>query len=124
TGAYLLLLRSLHQHGLSKRDIEHASLQHADGRAALEQGRVDAWSGLDPLMAGSEIEKGSKIIYRNIDFNTYGFLNTTDTFAKQNPEYIKRVIKVYEKARSWILANPEEAAKILSKEAKIPLPVA
>ena len=124
TDPYLFLLRSLQQAGLSKGDIEHVSLQHADGRAALEQGRVDAWAGLDPLMAGSEIDKGSRIIYRNINFNTYGFLNTTDAFAKQYPDDVKRVIKVYEKARNWILANPDEAAKLLAEEAKISLPVA
>jgi len=124
TDAYLFLLRSLHQEGLSKADIEHVSLQHADGRAALEQGRVDAWSGLDPLMAGSEIDNGSRLIYRNVNFNTYGFLNTTDAFALNHPEYVKKVIKAYEKARNWIIANPDAAAKLLSEEAKLSLPVA
>jgi sulfonate transport system substrate-binding protein len=41
---FLFLLRSLHQEGLSKSDVEILALQHADGRAALEQGRVDAWA--------------------------------------------------------------------------------
>ena len=35
-----------------------------------------------------------------------------------------RVIKAYERARAWTRANPSEAAKILSIEAKVPLPVA
>ena len=61
TDPFLFLLRSLHQEGLSKSDVEILALQHADGRAALEQGRVDAWAGLDPLMAGSEIQAGSRI---------------------------------------------------------------
>lgn len=124
TDPYLFLLRSLHLEGLKKTDIEHASLQHADGRAALEQGKVDAWAGLDPLMAASEIDAGSKLIYRNVAFNTYGFLNTTESFSKQYPEYVKRVITAYEKARKWILANPEETAKIVAEEAKLSLPVA
>jgi sulfonate transport system substrate-binding protein len=34
------------------------------------------------------------------------------------------VIAVYEKARKWIAANPEETAKIIAEEAKIPLAVA
>ncbi len=124
TDAYLFLLRSLHQEGLSKKDIEHASLQHADGRAALEQGRVDAWAGLDPLMAGSQIDNGSTLLYRNVNFNTYGFLNTTDAFSKRYPDYVKRVINLYEKARGWIIANPDQAAKIISEEAKLSLAVA
>lgn len=119
TDPYLLLLRVLHQEGLKKSDIEHVSLQHADGRSALEQGKVDAWAGLDPLMAASEVDAGSRLLYRNIAFNTYGFLNTTETFAKQYPEHVKRVITAYEKARKWIISNPDETAKIISEEAKI-----
>jgi sulfonate transport system substrate-binding protein len=124
TDPYLFLLRSLHQEGLKKSDIEHVSLQHADGRAALEQGKVDAWAGLDPLMAASQIDAGSTLLYRNVAFNTYGFLNTTESFAKQYPEQVKRVIAAYEKARKWIIANPDETAKIIAEEAKISLPVA
>ena len=124
TDPFLFLLRSLHQEGLSKSDVEILALQHADGRAALEQGRVDAWAGLDPLMAGSEIQAGSRILHRNVAFNTYGFLNTTEAFAKQYPEQVRRVIAAYEKARKWIVANPAETAKLLSEEAKLPLEVA
>jgi sulfonate transport system substrate-binding protein len=124
TDPYLFLLRSLHQEGLKKSDIEHVALQHADGRAALEQGKVDAWAGLDPLLAASEVDAGSRLIYRNVSFNTYGFLNTTEKFAKEHPEYVKKVIAAYEKARKWIIANPEETAKIVSEEAKLSLPVA
>ncbi|MEI7612726.1 MAG: aliphatic sulfonate ABC transporter substrate-binding protein [Betaproteobacteria bacterium] len=124
TDPYLFLLRSLHLEGLKKSDIEHVSLQHADGRAALEQGRVDAWAGLDPLLAASEIEAGTKLIYRNIGFNTYSFLNTTETFASKYPVEVKRVISAYEKARKWIIANPEETARLIAEEAKLTLPVA
>jgi len=124
TDPFLFLLRGLHAEGLQKSDIEHVSLQHADGRAALEQGRVDAWAGLDPLMAASELEAGSRAIYRNVAFNTYGVLNTTEKFARDNPEYVRKVIAAYEKARKWIIANPEETARLLAEEAKLSLPVA
>ncbi len=124
TDPFLFLLRSLHAEGLQKSDIEHVALQHADGRAALEQGRVEAWAGLDPLMAASEIEAGSRLIHRNVAFNTYGFLNTSEKFARENPEYVRKVIAAYEKARKWIIANPEETAKLVAEEAKLSLPVA
>lgn len=124
TDPFLFLLRSLHAEGLHKSDIEHVALQHADGRAALEQGRVEAWAGLDPLMAASEIEAGSRLIHRNVAFNTYGFLNTSEKFARENPEYVRKVIAAYEKARKWIIANPEETAKLVAEEAKLSLPVA
>jgi sulfonate transport system substrate-binding protein len=124
TDPYLFLLRSLHTVGLRRQDIEHVPLQHADGRAALEQGRVDAWAGLDPMMAASELTNGSKLIYRNVAFNTYGFLNVREDFLTRQPEAVKRVIASYERARKWIVANPAEAARILSDEAKVSLEVA
>lgn len=124
TDPYLFLLRSLKTVGLKRGDIEHVGLQHADGRAALEQGKVDAWAGLDPHMAASELESGSRLIYRNVAFNTYGFLNVREEFLAAQPAAVGRVIKGYERARAWIRANPSEAAKILSEEAKVSLPVA
>jgi sulfonate transport system substrate-binding protein len=70
TDPYLFLLRSLKREGLGRNDIEHVSLQHADGRTALEQRRVDAWAGLDPMMAAAELDSGARLLYRNVDFNT------------------------------------------------------
>ncbi|MNT21207.1 putative aliphatic sulfonates-binding protein precursor [compost metagenome] len=124
TDPYLFLLRSLKTAGLKRGDIEYVSLQHADGRAALEQGKVDAWAGLDPHMAASELEAGSRLIYRNLAFNTYGFLNVREEFLASRPAEVGKVIQAYERARAWIRANPAEAAKILSEEAKVSLPVA
>ena len=124
TDPYLFLLRALHTVGLKKSDIEHVALQHADGRAALEQGRVDAWAGLDPLMAASELDRGSRLLYRNVAFNTYGFLNVREDFLKQSPNEVKRVIAAYERARLWVLSNTTEAARILADEAKVSLQVA
>ncbi|WP_420105335.1 aliphatic sulfonate ABC transporter substrate-binding protein [Herbaspirillum huttiense] len=124
TDPYLFLLRALHENGLKKSDVEIVHLQHADGRAALEQGRVAAWAGLDPHLAASELEAGSRLIYRNVNFNTYGFLNVSDTFAARHPDQVKRVLAAYERARSWIIAHPDETVALLSEESRLSAPVA
>jgi sulfonate transport system substrate-binding protein len=124
TDPYLFLLRALHESGLNKNDVEILHLQHPDGRVALEQGKVDAWAGLDPHLAASELDAGSKLIYRNVDFNTYGFLNVSESFAAKYPDEVKRVIRVYERARNWIIKNPAETAKLIVEEARLSLPVA
>jgi sulfonate transport system substrate-binding protein len=124
TDPYFFLLQSLNEAGLSQADVEVINLQHADGQVALERGEVDAWAGLDPMMAASELEAGSKLLYRNIDFNTYGFLNANEQFLANYPELTATVLETYERARAWILENPDEAAQILAEEAKISLEVA
>jgi sulfonate transport system substrate-binding protein len=124
TDPYFFLLQSLHEFGLKESDIEVVNVQHADGKTALERGDVDAWSGLDPHMAQTELEQGSKLIYRNIDFNTYGFLNARGEFLEKYPSYVERLLTQYERARAWILENPDDAAQILSEEASLSLEVA
>lgn len=124
TDPYIFLLRALQLHGLTERDIKPVLLQHPDGRTALEQGQVDAWAGLDPMMAQTELEQGSRLFFRNADLNTYGFLNVRETFAAENPDLTRRLLTVYEKGRRWALANPDELRRILASAAKLSDPVA
>lgn len=124
TDPFFFLLRSLKEAGLSQNDVEIVNLQHGDGRLALERGQVDAWAGLDPHMANSELNAGATLLYRNIDFNTFGTLNVREEFLQKYPDLVKRVIAQYERARKWILENPDEAAEILAEEAKVELSIA
>lgn len=124
TDPFLFLLQSLQQVGLDKSAVEIVHLQHPDGRVALERGDVTAWAGLDPLMAGSELQAGSRLLYRNIDFNSYGVLSVSETFAERHPELIRQVIAAYEQARQWAIANPDALAELLAEQAKLPLEVA
>lgn len=119
TDPHIFLLRALEEVGLNKNDIEFIPLQHSDGANALVTNQIDAWSGLDPYIAKVEIENNAKLFYRNVDFNTYGFLNVRTEFAEKYPESVKRVIKVYEKAKKWIIENPKEAVEIFAKEASL-----
>ena len=119
TDPYFFLLQSLAEHGLTLDDIEVQNLQHGDGKTALENGSVDAWSGLDPLMASSAQDSGSVLFYRNIDFNTYGFLNATEEFLESNPDLAQAVVDAYERARVWAAENPEETVQILAEASAI-----
>jgi sulfonate transport system substrate-binding protein len=118
TDPHIFLLRALHEAGLTEKDIEMVVLQHPDGRIALEKGDVDAWAGLDPMMAQTEIQSGSRLFYRNVNFNSYGVLNVREEFVRQYPAYVERVLAAYEKARLWALQNPEEFRKLFASDAK------
>ena len=124
TDPYFFLLQALGEAGLSLSDVSVQNLQHADGKAALESGAVDAWSGLDPLLSTSVATAGSKIIYDNIDFNSYGFLNATDSFIEKSPDLAQIVVDAYEKAREYAIANPDETAAILAEVAAIDIEIA
>jgi sulfonate transport system substrate-binding protein len=116
TDPYFFLLQALAKAGLSTKDLTVQNLQHADGWAAAQNGSVDAWAGLDPIMAGAEAQGGT-LFARNVDFNTYGFLNAHEDFLKKSPELAQTVVDAYEKARAWALKHLPETAQILAAEA-------
>ena len=124
TDPHIFLVRTLAQHKLTDKDIKLVLLQHQDGRLALEKGDVDAWAGLDPLMAQAEIDNGARLFYRNAAANTWGVLNVREEFAKQQPELVARVLRAYEKARAHALANPAELKTTIAAAAKLSEPVA
>ena len=124
TDPYFFLLQALGEAGLALSDVNVQNLQHADGKAALESGAVEAWAGLDPLLSTSVASGASTIIYDNIDFNSYGFLNATESFLTKSPDLAQLVIDAYEKAREYAIANPEETAAILAEVAGIDTSIA
>jgi sulfonate transport system substrate-binding protein len=124
TDPYFFLLQALDEAGIGLDEVTVQNLQHADGGAALVNGSVDAWSGLDPMMAASEADAGTKLIYRNVDFNTYGFLNATEAFINDHPDFVQLVVDAYEHARDYAAENPDELAQILSDVSGVTLEVA
>jgi sulfonate transport system substrate-binding protein len=123
TDPYFFLVQALEAEGLSIDDVTVENLIHADGWAALQNGSVDAWSGLDPIMASAEAA-GAELLYRDLDLNSYSVLNASETIIDEHPEVVQAVVDAYEKARAWALENPEETAQILADAAAIDLAVA
>jgi sulfonate transport system substrate-binding protein len=108
TDPHIFLVRALQSVGLTEKDITPVLLQHPDGKTALMRGDVDAWAGLDPMMAQAEIEDGARLFYRNKAANTWGILSTREEFLNDHPDIVKRVLAVYEEARKYSLANYNE----------------
>ena len=120
TDPHIFLIRALADVGLTEKDVTIVLLQHADGKAALLRKDVDAWAGLDPLMASAEVEDGAKLFFRKREANTWGVLNVREAFAAEQPGIVKRVLAAYEQARQWSLANPGEVKRFLVAATKLP----
>jgi sulfonate transport system substrate-binding protein len=108
TDPHIFLIRALQGAGLSEKDITPVLLQHADGKTALIRGDVDAWAGLDPMMAQAELEDGARLFYRKPEANTWGVLNVREQFLKDHPDLVKRVLATYEQARKYALTHYDD----------------
>ncbi|WP_349370342.1 aliphatic sulfonate ABC transporter substrate-binding protein [Salinarimonas sp.] len=120
TDPHIFLVRALASAGLTERDVKLVLLQHPDGRIALERGDVDAWAGLDPMMAAAELESGAELFYRDAAANTYGTLNVREEFAEAHPEIVRTVLAAYERAREEALADPAALAAVLGDVTRLP----
>src|ERR1700691_277554 len=120
TDPHIFLVRALRSVGLSERDIAPVLLQHPDGKTALIRGDVDAWAGLDPMMAQAQVEDGARLFYRNKAANTYGILNSREEFLNAYPDLTRRVLAVYEQARKYCLANYDDERRVFESITKLP----
>lgn len=120
TDPHIFLIRSLAAAGLTERDLRIVPLQHADGRLALQRGDVQAWAGLDPMMASAELEAGAVLFHRRADWNTWGILNVRQGFADTHPDVVRRVLAVQERARRLALAHPGVVTAALVQAARLP----
>jgi sulfonate transport system substrate-binding protein len=120
TDPHIFLVRALQSVGLTERDITPVLLQHPDGKTALIRGDVQAWAGLDPMMAQAEVEDGARLFFRKPEANTWGVLNVREEFLKNHPDLVRRVLAVYEEARKHSLANDHEVKRVFIAATRLP----
>ena len=120
TDPHIFLVRALLDAGLSEKDITPVLLQHPDGKTALIRGDVDAWAGLDPMMAQAEVEDGAKLFFRKPEANTWGILNVREEFLKDHPDLVRRVLGVYEAARKQSLGDYDLVKRVFIAATKLP----
>jgi sulfonate transport system substrate-binding protein len=113
TDPHIFTVRALLAAGITDKDYTPVLVQqHADGGTALLRGDVDAWAGLDPMMAQHEVQDGARLFFRKPEANTWGILNSREEFLKDHPDIVKRVLAAYEEARKYSLANYPELKKV------------
>jgi sulfonate transport system substrate-binding protein len=120
TDPHIFLVRALLSVGLTEKDISEVLLQHADGKTALIRGDVDAWAGLDPMMAAAQVQDGARLFYRNKNANTYGILNSSEDFLGKYPDLAKRVLAVYDQARKYSLSHYDDEKRVFIDVTKLP----
>jgi sulfonate transport system substrate-binding protein len=120
TDPHIFLVRALLSVGLTEKDISEVLLQHPDGKTALIRGDVDAWAGLDPMMAQAQVEDGARLFYRNKDANTWGILNASEDFLTAYPDLTKRVLAVYEQARKYCLDHYDDEKSVFMNVTRLP----
>ncbi|WP_416414788.1 aliphatic sulfonate ABC transporter substrate-binding protein [Pantoea sp. App145] len=114
-GSHYLLIAALKQAGLGFNDVKAAWLTPADGRAALENGSVDAWVTWEPYVTSAKVEQHARVLTSGDGLASYQRYYLVSTpYAKAHAQVLNTVYQALQQESAWLKANPAEAAKILS----------
>ena len=113
-GAHYLLIAALAKAGLKFSDIQPAYLTPADGRAAFENGKVDAWVIWEPFLSAAQRQLPTRTLEGSQGLASYQrYYLTSSRFAAAHPQVLQTVYHELAEAGDWLRANPAEAARIL-----------
>ncbi|NWA05694.1 aliphatic sulfonate ABC transporter substrate-binding protein [Pseudomonas gingeri] len=113
-GSHYLLIAALARAGLKFSDITPAYLTPADGRAAFENGKVDAWVTWEPFLSGVQRQLPIRTLADGQGLANYKRYYLASTpYAQSHPQVLKQVFAELQKSGTWIKTHPKEAAEIL-----------
>lgn len=122
TSAHTMVLRYLEKNGLKIGDITAVYLPPADGREALENGSIDAWSIWDPYLAAAE-ESGH---YRKLatgDRYVEGreFYVASRQLVERSPQRLQEFLHELKTVKAWAKARPGTVNQFLAAETGLAL---
>lgn len=114
-GQHLLYL-FLKKSGLKPADIEQFNLQPPDIKLALSLNHIDAAVTWDPWISIIEEEKiGYPLLDASGLKNNANVIIVAGQFARDYPDVVKRVLKIFLRAEKFVEKDPEKAITIAAK---------
>jgi sulfonate transport system substrate-binding protein len=125
SNVHYLLVRQLEKHGLKFSDIEPIYLAPADGRAAFESKRVDAWVIWDPFQAAAEKAVGARVLADGTGgvVNNYQYYLGARAFVAKLPKVIEALFADSVEQGIWLKKNLRQAAELIAPQQGLPVEV-
>jgi sulfonate transport system substrate-binding protein len=120
SNVHWLLVKLLQANNMTLQDITVKYLKPAEGRPAFDSGQVDAWVIWDPYFALAE-GPGVKILANatGLAGNREYILATPDA-VENKPDQVGDLLSSLDATTDWGIANPDERARVLAPELRIP----
>jgi len=121
SNAHFLVVKALQEAGIPYSDVQVTYAPPADGRAAFEAGRVDAWAIWDPFYAVAQEAGGVRVLRdgKGLVRNT-GFYVGTRTFTAAHPEIVRHFLDAIRSTDARVTAHPKEVAATLAPQLGLP----
>lgn len=124
SNVHYLLVKLLEKHGLKFSDIEPVYLAPADGRAAFESQRVDAWVIWDPFQAAAEKAVAARVLADGSGVvNNHQYYLGARAFVSKNPKVIEALFADSVEQGIWLKKNLRQAAELIAPQQGLPVEV-
>ena len=123
SNAHYLLVKALEKGGVGYDEVKLSFLTPADGRAAFESGKVDAWSVWDPFFAAAEASGARVLTNGEGVVENHQFFLTSRDYAGGNEDVLRITLEELRKVEDWVAKDPNAAAAELSPLVGIPAPL-
>ncbi|GGM08293.1 MULTISPECIES: aliphatic sulfonate ABC transporter substrate-binding protein [Micromonospora] len=120
SNVHWLLVKLLAAHGMTLTDIEVRYLKPAEGRPAFDNGQVDAWIIWDPYFALAERPEVRVLADATGLASNREYLLAAPGVLKDRAEALRAFLATYREVTDWGIAHPDERARVLAPELKIP----
>jgi sulfonate transport system substrate-binding protein len=127
SSAHGQLLNTLHNNGLSTKDVKLSFLQPAEAYAAFTQRTIDAWAIWDPYTAQAQIDANARVLADGRGASNGLAFETASTAALADPgrnSAIRDLVVRVVKAQKWADTHRTEWAAAWAKETGLKLEVA
>lgn len=114
-GSHYLLIAALARDGVDFKDVTPAYLSPSDGRAAFENGAVDAWVTWDPFVTAAVQQSGARLLTDGKDLANYSrYYLASSSFAAARPDVLRIIYEKLKQTGQWVKKEPDAAVKILA----------
>lgn len=120
TTSHVFLVKVLAKNGLKEEDLKIVNLPLPEAQSAFQGGKVDAWATIDPYTTQLTLQKKARSIAgAEQSIPAPITLIARNAFAKENPELVTEILKVYKEAVNWQNTHVDEAAQLFANQKKI-----
>lgn len=115
TSSHYALLKILSDNGLAISDVKIQFMPPAEAKTAFETGMIDAWAVWPPWVEQQEVTNFARaLIGSNAVIHSVGSM--PEEFVDLNFAIADSLSEVIERAKDWIINNPEKSKEITAKQ--------
>ena len=118
TSSHYNVLNILKERGIGVDDVTILDMNPTDGRVAFEKGDIDAW-GIWPPFVEQQTVSGQGKLLPDAEAHIHSISVVRKGFSDDHAEIVEVIAAQVERAKKWIIENPDEAKKLVAESLKL-----